>query len=204
MRAALAFILALAYTPTWSPVFNRTYFRVKVGETRTVQAAPLQMGYPERGPWTDWIFRSTRPAIAHVEGEMLRPVAIEIAVTGIAPGEAGIFIESYSRDRTWVTIDVVCGDEELLNATPVVKTLAGRPATLRVETPDADRTAFTWYRGRIDNVSQPIANAGPELVLTPETRGTEYYWVRATTTCSRQSAEFVVEAQAPKQRSARR
>ena len=204
MRVALAFILALAYTPTWSPVFNRTYFRVRVGETRTVQAAPLQMGYPERGPWTNWIFRSTKPAVARVEGEMLRPVPIEIAVTGIAPGEAGIFIESYSAARRWVTIDVYCGDEALLNPTPEVKTPVGKPAALRVETPDADRTAYTWYRGRLDDVSQPIANAGPELTVTPQARGREYYWVRATTTCSRQSAEFVVEAQAPKQRAARR
>jgi hypothetical protein len=207
MRTVLAFILALSFPPPvhrWVPRFERTYIRMEVGETHSIGVRAIPTNSPPA--WKPWIFLVTDPAIAHVDAVMTTPAAMDVLVTGLAPGQAGLYVEGVAVQLAFVTVDVACGSEEAISvATPVVKTIVGKPVTLRAETPIAHRTAFTWYRGRSGDESQPIAGAaGPELTLTPETRGTEYVWVRATTPCSTSTAELRIDAQPPKQRAARR
>ena len=206
-RTALAYVLALGFPPLlfgWTARLSTTYVRVEVGATRNVGVRAIPIGSP-LSTFTPWVFVSTDPAIAHVDTTMSTPAPIDVPVTGVGPGTAGLYVQGKSPAFAFVNIEVVCRAEgPIENATPVVKIIAGKPVTLRVETPIAHRTAFTWYRGRNGDKSQPIGGAaGPELVLTPE-RGTEYVWVLATTPCSTSSAEFRIDVQPSKQRALRR
>lgn len=209
MRRALLLLamvsLATTAAAAWYPEFNPTYVRVEVGETRWVRVRAIWTGLMIV-PWSNWFFDSTDPRIAHIDDVMVQSGVKDIAITGVAPGEAGLFVHGYASNRPRVAVDVVCGVETTIeNATPEVRTIAGKPATLRVETPIAHRTAFTWYRGRNGDTSQPIVGAtGPQATLTPQGQGTEYAWVLATTPCSRSAAEFRIDALTPKQRASRR
>lgn len=188
----------------WYPVFDPTYVRVEVGETRWVRVRTVWTGIMIV-PWSNWYFGSTHPLIAHIDDVMVNSGTKDIAITGVAPGEAGLYLHGYALNRPYVAVDVVCGVETAIaNATPEVKTVPGKGVTLRVETPIADRTAFTWYRGRAGDLSRPLAGEGPQLTWVPPTHGRHQVWVRATTPCSTSTAEFVIDALAPRQRAARR
>lgn len=208
MRRALLALVLLSMATTaaaaWYPVFDPTYVRVEVGETRWVRVRTVWTG-TMIVPWSNWYFGSTHPLVAHIDDVMVSSATKDIAVTGVAPGEAGLFLHGYALNRPYVAVDVVCGVEPAIaNATPEVRTVAGRAVTLRVETPIAHRTAFAWYRGENGDTSRPLAGEGPQLTWAPPTHGKHQVWVRATTPCSTSAAGFVVEALPPRQRAARR
>lgn len=204
LAAALLLLLALAprASAAWLPVRCQNALELKVGETKPARMCVMWSGFSP-SPWIDLVFESNNPGVAEARGVMKSSIPIEIPVTAIRPGEAAIT----QKNLSWplVLIFVTCGDEPpIVSATPHVATLVGKPVSLRVETPIAHRTSFAWFYGRTGDRSTPLPGAGPELAWTPPTRGTHYVWVQATTPCSTTSSELRIDAQAPKQRAARR
>ena len=102
MRRALLLLAMVSLATTagaaWYPEFNPTYVRVEVGETRWVRVRAIWTGLMIV-PWSNWFFDSTDPRIAHIDDVMVQSGGKDIAITGVAPGEAGLFVHGYASNR---------------------------------------------------------------------------------------------------------
>jgi hypothetical protein len=197
--------LASSASAAWYPVFQEKAVSVNVGETATLR---MTLGYTGLGwpptPWMDAPFESTDPTVAATGDIRFAATPLDIPITGVTPGEAGIYLRGYSSNRPLVTVIVQCGSEPgLVNATPVVQLRVGSVVALRVVTPIADRTSFAWFHGRTGDTTWPIAAVGPEIAYATNDAGSHHVWVRATTPCSTSTAEFQVDAVNPRRRGAR-
>jgi PKD domain len=205
MRKWLVILLIFAAMPAaaaWYPKMETGAVRIQVGETTTVRVVPVWTGI-WLVPWHPWVFDSTNPAVARVEGRMDTSWPGEMRITGVRPGRANGVIQGWT-DFYRVEVTVVCASEVPVQAAPVQQTVkAGESVVLQAQTPIASRTTFTWYRGRVGDQSSPLAQSGPEITLVAEKPGTQYAWVLATTACSSSTAEFTIDAVVPRRRSAR-
>jgi hypothetical protein len=203
---AIVGILAMVFPgprpQVFVPDFEFHWMRVEVGETRTVKVTARSSG--PNATFNPWTFISSTPDVALVEGKMDVPQVTRVAVTGLRPGRAGIFVRPFS-DFEQVKIEVECGREDPIHAdTPERAAVRGDTIRLRVLSPIAHRTTFAWYHGRTGDTSKPLNASGAEVDLVPATAGTHYAWVLATTPCSSSMAEFRIEVRMPKQRVVRR
>lgn len=177
---------------------------VGVGETATVRVS--------RGPFLTGgsrlpalKFASANASIIQVEGSLTDPHWTgRMRITGLRPGKGRALVQGYDPSTVHVAVTVVCRDEPPIHAAePRQTTKIGQPVTLRAETPIAGRTTFTWYHGLAGDLSAPIAASGPEIPFATSDPGPHHAWVLATTPCSSTTAQFEIEAVAPRRRSAR-
>lgn len=210
MRRTLLLLVIAALAPAalggyYEPRFDRHRVTVHVGETTKVRVTAGYVYFPWLPSiFTRWDFSSGNSSIAQVQG-MLDEVddVGTMLITGRKPGR------THARARPWdsenvVDVTVVCAAEAPVQAAePRQATRPGVPVTLRAVTPAAERATFTWYHGRVGEMSAPIANSGPEVVFASNDHGVQYAWVMATTLCSSSTAQFEIEVTTPRRRSAR-
>ena len=207
MRRSLSALLLLALA---APLSAGYYAKaevdavtVRVGETVEVRVDALYF------PWSvvefrPIVFESSNPRFIKVTGRMSLPQTSYIRIVGIRPGHVQALFATKEGNAGAVDVTVVCGKEPAIQtAEAQQRAKIGEPVTLRAVSPIAERTTFTWYRGLVGDMSAPIAAAGPELELTPNEPGQHYAWVMATTPCSSSTAQFEIEAFAPKRRGVR-
>ncbi len=197
-------LLSLAATASaaWYPSLEDNLVRLEVGQSVTVTVRAVWTGLMVV-PWTPWIFESSNPDVARVQGQMLDSRPGVMRITGVSPGRAQGLIRPTSTFYR-VDVTVVCGKEDAVQpATAWQTTKPGEPVTLRAVTPIAGRTTFTWYHGQVGDTSAPIAGSGPEIPFATNDAGPHYAWVLATTPCSSSTAEFRIDAVPPRRRSAR-
>jgi hypothetical protein len=198
-------VLALGDWPGWTAQPEVSAVRVLVGQTVRVRVKAYQLylsGGIEFRPLT---FKSGNRRIIEVTGRMPVPETNYIQITGVRPGKAhALMVWADDSIRGAVEATVVCGKEPAIQtAQPHQTTKVGTPVMLRAETRIAERTTFTWYRGLVGDMSEPLAASGPELELTTSEPGLQHAWVMATTPCSSSTAQFAIDVVAPKRRSAR-
>ncbi len=203
-RALLVVLLIVAATPVfaeWWPSFSPTKVRVAVGETVTVVETARWSGITSYSP-IDWAFITADRDIADAYAEVINPSAVEIPITGIAPGVTNLARRINGRPGyAYVDITVYCGSEPpALAAEPVVDVKLGEEVTLRAVSPIADRSKFLWYAGELGDTSRLIPFGAPELTFTPESAGTHHYWVMAMTPCSTSTVAFQVNVHRSKRR----
>ncbi|HEX6088094.1 MAG TPA: hypothetical protein VF266_26425 [Thermoanaerobaculia bacterium] len=210
MRRTLLLLLVLAaIAPAalggyYEPRFDRRRVTVNVGETTKVRVTAAYVYFPWiPAIFTPWDFSSENSSIAQVQGMLDAVDSVgTMLITGRKPGR------TYARARPWdstnvVSVTVVCAAEAPVQAAePRQSTRPGVPVTLRAVTPVA-QTTFTWYHGRVGDMSAPIAGSGPELVFASHDHGVQHAWVMATTECSSSTAQFEIEVTSPRRRSAR-
>ena len=179
--------------------------RLKVGETLRVRIDAAYIPMSGGMEFRPLVFESGNERLIEVTGKMPLPVTDFMYVTGLRPGRAQALLLDRNGVRSAVVeVTVVCGREpEIQAAAPLQSAKLGAPVTLRAETPIAERTTFTWYRGLVGDMSEPLAASGPELELTTNEPGLHHAWVMAMTPCSSSTASFAVDVVAPKRRSAR-
>lgn len=212
-RRVLAFVpLLVLASPAWAfwrPHFVPDLVKVEVGKTETVM---VHADWPSGISLYSyhWKFVSEDPSIAVVEGEreFLWPEKIsrggEMRITGVRPGQILGYVDGIPPEQSAMYIWVVCGAEDPIQAAAPEQIAATRePIALRALTPIANRTTFTWYLGRTGDTSRPISASGPEIAFVTNDIGTHYAWVLATTPCSSSSAEFRIDAHAPRRRAVR-
>jgi hypothetical protein len=199
---AALFMIATSSACGWVPDVKPTYMRLEVGETRVAKATrTTSWGTLMPAPCCDWVFYCSDENVAFTHA-VLTNEPIDVPITGIGPGTTWLMIEGFSKKYT--RVEVVCGAEDaIVPAQASVAGTIGRPLTLEVITPIANRTTFTWYRGRMGDVSSPLTVSGPEVQFVPQA-SSEFVWVLAATECSTSSAEFHVTAHASKSRALRR
>jgi hypothetical protein len=210
MQRTLLLLVIAALAPAalggyYEPRFDRQRVTVAVGETVTVRVTAGYVYFPWLpATFSPWVFGSESSSIAHVQGMLDAADDVgTMLITGRKPGR------TYARARPWdsdnvVDVTVVCAAEEPVQAAePRQSTRPGLPVTLRAVTPAAERATFTWYHGRVGDMSAPIAGSGPELVFASNDHGVQHAWVMATTVCSSSTAQFEIETAAPKRRSVR-
>jgi len=203
--AMLAFCsVATTASAAWYPELETGAVRIGVGQTVTVRVRAIWTGLWIL-PWTPWVFDSTNPSVARVEGRMDSSHPGEMRITGVSPGRASAFIHGWTHtDFYRVEVTVVCLPEEPVQPARARQTAkAGQPILLQAQTPIASRTTFAWYHGRIGDMSFPIGQSGPEIVYVTDDPGSHYAWVLASTPCSSSTAEFEIDAYRPKRRGAR-
>lgn len=193
---------ASSASAAWHPRFDEGYVRVLVGETRTVAVHAVWTGI-WIVPWQPWVFYSTNPNVARVEGRMDSSRTGYPEITGVKPGSAQLQIEGWSEYYK-VYIDVACGQEDPVQAAVgELDIRVGESVQLHAVTPIAWRTTFQWYRGRTGDTSRPLSALGPKATFTPQETGTEYAWVLATTPCSSSTAEFAIDVHGLRRRMVR-
>lgn len=203
MRALVVTLLfAWNASAAWYPKLDGNLVRVEVGETVKVRVSAAWTGFSVV-PWTPWIFESSRPDVAQVDGAMLNSQPTHMRITGLRPGHATGMIRPWSSYYS-VDVTVVCGQESPVQAAePRQATKIGEAVALRAVTPIAARTTFTWYHGLVGDMSAPIAGSGPEIPFATNDPGQHHAWVLATTPCSSSTAQFTIDAAAPKRRGVR-
>jgi hypothetical protein len=177
---------------------------VAVGETTTTRAY-AQLGCCSSFPWH--VTFGADGAVAFAEGVLASPkIEADVRITGRAPGTTPLVSPAIGGGR-WplATIHVYCKPEAPVTpvAERIVTTAPERPLTLAVIAMPLPEKAFTWYRGRAGDTSQPIPAVGPELRFVPETYGTHFVWVSAASACSASMAEFRIDAVRLRRRASR-
>ncbi|HEX6088093.1 MAG TPA: hypothetical protein VF266_26420 [Thermoanaerobaculia bacterium] len=208
MRKILAMLLLLAAPAEAGHYYGKPSVdtaRIKVGETLRVRIDAAYVPMSGGMEFRPLVFESSNERIIEVTGKMPLPVTDFMYVTGLRPGRAQALLLDRNGVRSGVVeVTVVCGREpEIQAATPSLSAKIGMPVLLRAETPIAERTTFTWYRGLVGDMSEPLAASGPEFLFASNDPGVQHAWVMATTPCSSSTAQFAVDVVAPKRRSAR-
>ena len=204
-RSILTLALLFAATNTsaaWYPSLETGALRLEVGQSRTVEVRAIWTGI-WLVPWSPWTFATTNPSVARVTGRMLDSRPGLMIITARAPGHADAIIEELTRYYR-VEVTVVCGQEDpIAAARPAITTTTGVPIALRAVSNIADRQTFTWYHGRIGDMTFPIGQSGPEIVYVTNDPGEHHVWVMATSACSTSTTEFVIDANPPRRRTSR-
>ena len=198
-KVFLAVLLAAA---ACRPGPDRTNVTLNVGDTEFVHVAAEGPGGYFDGPW---FFASNDDSIIRVTGRMTEPWPPGVMrITGLRPGKATARIENESETLGQVAVTVRCGAEPPIQPAEPRQTMkTGDVIALRAVTSLADRTTFTWYLGRLGDASFPIHQAGPEIAFATKEPGEHHVWVMATTPCSTSTAQFVIDAMAPRRRTSR-
>ena len=177
--------------------------QVKVGETVQVRVDLVHRwgGYEFRPVF----FESSNPRFVEVRGRMPVAVPAYMSITGVRPGRAeALLLGSDSTRYGAVDVTIVCGREPAIQTAEAQQTVKiGEPVLLRALSPIAERTTFTWYRGLVGDMSAPIAESGPEIAFTTNGPGQHHAWVMAITPCSSSTAQFQIDAVAPRRRATR-
>jgi hypothetical protein len=201
-RAAFVAIVLVAVplSASWWPRWSAESIELVVGQTGVVQVQAHWSGLVDYGNGIHWTFRSDTPAVAGAWVRVEDEQVYDVPIIALSPGYAVIREQTTSGaliDPSWVTIHVICGDEQPIRA--AATELRGRirePLALGVLSEIAARTQFTWYLGRKGDITHRLPDTGPRIAFTPSAYGTQYVWVSARTTCSESTAEFRIDVPA--------
>lgn len=198
MRNTLSFVFLLAVA---SPLAASWYWtpddvHLVAGRSTTVTVRFVFTGLL---PWpqpSETTFRSDDESVAIANVRIVDKATHEVEIRAVGPGAARIRTYDGGKfgDWAWVHIKVVCEQEAPVSPVfPVLRASIGVPVMIAVDSAWPDRTVFTWYCGRQGDRSQPIAASGPAITFTPDTYGTQYVWVSATTSCSESATEVRID-----------
>lgn len=208
MNRASLVLLALLFAAfpaaaSWWPSFSPRTLQLEVGDQTSVEVRAMWSGLVDYGNGIHWTFRSDDSRVATATATVEDSSAHLVPVEAVGPGVARICLGN-SSEACYVTIYVHCGDEApVLAAQPVLRAELHEPVTLSVVTPIAQRTHFTWFRGRMGDRSHPLDAASAEITFAPDAYDTQYVWVSAVTSCSTSSAEFRIDVPRPRSRAVR-
>ncbi|MBV8516968.1 MAG: hypothetical protein JO197_06120 [Acidobacteria bacterium] len=206
-RATLVLlVLLLAALPAsagWWPSFSPRTLQLEVGDQTSVEVHAVWSGLVDYGNGIHWTFRSDDSWVATANASVNDQGSHLVPIEAVGPGTARICLGN-SGDSCYVTIFVRCGEEAPVRAAqPVLRAELHQPVTLSVVTPIAQRTHFTWFRGRMGDRSQPLDAASAEITFAPDAYDAQYVWVSAVTSCSTSSAEFRIDVPRPRQHAVR-
>ena len=214
MRAIVWMLLtiatALPLAGQAGPSVSPKEITMRAGDTAVLMGSQhpggLTCGFPYH-----YEFFSDMPSVATVRGfasgsSICHPDQVPengvVYVTAVAPGLAHVRAVACCGNLSTITVlPQILPVEIRAEATRV---LAGQQVALTAVVPGYEGASmFSWYRGRIGDLSRPIrTSSDPHLVLNVTEAGVFYIWVQALAGSFASSDEIGIEVVQPRRRAA--
>lgn len=214
MRTIVLILLTTAATLPLAgqagPVVSPKELTMHVGDTAVLHGYQHPGGLSDGFPY-HYEFFSDAPAVVAIRGFASGssyshadplPENGVVFVSAVGPGAAHVRTGGFPSALATITVlPQILPVEIHAEATRV---LQGQQIVLTAVVPGYDQPlAFSWYRGRIGDVTRPIrASSDPRLTFIGSEAGVSYIWVQALAGSTASSDEISIEVIQPRRRAA--